>query len=126
MNFMMPDSSMIRRSDCGQYLIEKVAIYHLEPCTSAHKLHAWTETSGECPQCGARRVTYRYVLWQYVRSLHGFDTAQEAVDEAKSLQAEAAASWARVKAAASAQEVQAAGACATSAPENPQPVSAPE
>lgn len=101
MNFVAPDVTLMRRSECGQYLIEKIP-----PCTCAPP----SFTLGNCEKCG-RRSSAHYVLWRYVRSSHGFMTARDAVEEATSLQDQATQEWERQRKAS-----QAEGACATSAP----------
>lgn len=68
----------MRRSEDGQYIIDKVMLDGADAN-------------------GAQR--HKYALWQYVRTHWSFDTAQEAIDEATSLQDQAAAAWAKLKAA---------------------------
>ena len=66
MEFLLPNPDLLRRSKCGRYLIEK-----------------------EIGEDGK----VRYCLWVFVKSIYGFNSAQEAVDEARSLEAEAVAAW---------------------------------
>jgi hypothetical protein len=93
-NFVAPDPKMIRRSECGCYLIEKVPLEG----TDAN---------------GAQR--HKYVLWEYYRTQWSFETAQDAADEARSLEDQAIQVWARLKAAQGAEPPPAA---ASSTPES--------
>lgn len=77
MNFIAPDPTMIRRSECGCYLIEKVPL--------------------EAPDAGGAQ-RHKYVLWEYYRTQWSFETAQDAADEARSLEDQAIQAWARLKA----------------------------
>lgn len=89
MNFIAPDPLLMRRSEDGQYIIDKVAI------------------PSEHPAADSVAPVYKYVLWQYVRTHWSFETSAEAVDEATSLQAAAVAEWDRQRAEQSAQEFEA-------------------
>lgn len=80
MNFIAPDPLLMRRSEDGQYIIDKVAI------------------PSEHPAADSVAPVYKYVLWQYVRTHWSFETSAEAVDEATSLQAAAVAEWDRQRA----------------------------
>lgn len=95
MNFIAPDPLLMRRSEDGQYIIDKVVV------------------DNDTPAEGGTTPKYKYVLWQYVRTHWSFETSAEAVDEATSLQAAAAAEWDRQRAGQSAQEFEAGAASAT-------------
>lgn len=75
MEFIVPNPTLLRRSKCGHYLIEK-----------------------EIGEDGATR----YAVWVFVKSVYGFKTANEAVEEARSLEAAYAAEFQAVRAQASA------------------------
>lgn len=66
MDFSAPNPELLRRSACGSYLIEK--------------------------EVGEDGVA-RYAVWIMVKSIYGFKSAQDAADEARSLEAEAVAAW---------------------------------
>jgi hypothetical protein len=104
LNFIAPDPTLIRRSECGSYLIEKVRL----------------EDTVVFDEHGKPTLVpvYRYVLWEYYRTQWSFETATEAADEARSLEDQAIQAWARLKAGS---QPPPASACATpeSAPHPP-------
>lgn len=66
MEFLPPNPELLRRSKCGNYLIEK--------------------------EIGEDGVT-RYCMWVMAKVIYGYKNAQEAVDDARSREEEAVAAW---------------------------------
>lgn len=93
MEFVPPDTNTMRRSKCGRYIIEK-----------------------EVGEDGKAR----YCVWVFVKTIYGFNSGQEAADEATSLEAQAVSAWQALGASVPATEV----AAAIPSPDSPPAASA--